>query len=79
MGITGGCMSQTIKCPLCKSTHISFSQTADVPLKIVGNKLVPVADTWRFSWHDNIHMLCINCGASSDDKPELFYFVKNNF
>lgn len=72
-------MSQTIKCPLCKSTHISFSQKADVPLKIVGNKLVPVADTWRFGWHDDITMFCIGCGSSSLDKAELFYFVKNNF
>ena len=72
-------MSQTIKCPLCDSKHISFSQTADVPLKIVGNELVPVADTRQFTWYDDIIMFCIDCGASSLDEAELSYFVQNNF
>lgn len=72
-------MKQTIKCPVCDSTKISFSQSADIPLKLVGNKLIPITDTWMYGWHDDILMHCKDCGNNSEDNLELSAFIRDNF
>ena len=59
-------------CPECGEKTLEFSQTADIPYKFIGGRLVPDLDEDSIGWTDATFLYCGHCAANQDDSQEIY-------